>query len=337
MQLRHLNKLVPLLLLLSIGCREPSEPASSSTDVSTGEKRSESPVERSSEEVLVTSEFLQDMGHRLLKGKLSVRKIVPAEVVSPDWRPRRTEIERLRAAKSIVMSGSGFEPWKDRVSLPVSRVVDSSSGYKEQLIRIPDAVTHQHGPDGAHSHAGAVWATWLDPELAAAQLTELEKVLANAAPDQKMDIARAAGPIKAQLKSLGDELDAMKLKLATARMVFVSDAPPVMYLTRRLGLELKYLHWQNPSAPSNEDEAELQALVVQLKEAPSQRIFLLNDRCPKSAEDLCRASGFEVLRIDILEMSPSPTALNEMGSPSDTISRMKQNIEQLKAAISALN
>lgn len=326
------NATAVLCLMVILGCREASEPASPSQNQKGSSD--ESSVEGvHAHDVIVTSEFLRVTGERLLQGKLKLLKIVPETVVSPNWRPRRAEIETLRAAKVIVMNGAGFEPWQDRVSLPGSRVVDSSDGYKDQLIRIPDAVTHQHGPDGAHSHAGYVWATWLDPALAAAQLTEFEKAVAKVAPELRLQMGRETAALKAQLESINQELELLKAGVANSDFMFVADSPAVMYLTRRLGVDLKYLHWQDQEKPTDADREELRTLTSGFAQEKSRRVFLLNERCPETAEGWCREAGFTVVRVDVIESAATPGISSSEAVPTDVIQRLRGNVSRLKSAI----
>lgn len=314
------------MAIIAVGCGP-----SPSSESHTKGKSPDTPGETTSSEVIVTSEFLRQAGTSLAGERLSVRKIVPDSTTSPKWRPKRADIEAMRSAKLIVMNGAGYEPWKDRVSLPDSRVVDSSEGFRDELIRIPDAVTHQHGPDGKHSHAGFVSALWLDPILAAAQLTELEKSLAALMPDQKKQTTTETARMKATLESLNSELEDIRGLIDPSKMVIASDSAAVSYLTRRLGCKLKYLHWEAPDSPTEENKTELQALTKELPVERAQRVFLLNPRCPDDAESWCVEAGFQVARIDLIE-HPAGTGGPNSG---DMMERMQQNLTRLRKAIEA--
>ena len=65
--------------------------------------------------------------------------VVPNETSSPNWSPTVDDAKTMQQARLILVSGAGYEPWKDRVSLPGSRTRDTAAGYYDQLIRIPDA------------------------------------------------------------------------------------------------------------------------------------------------------------------------------------------------------
>ncbi|MFN9721475.1 MAG: metal ABC transporter substrate-binding protein [Planctomycetota bacterium] len=314
-----------MMLILMVGC-SPDPDSNSATSASSA---SGGIGKQQAATVVVTSEFLEQAGQRLAGDEFNVRKIVPDSTTSPRWRPRRSDLEMMRSAELIVMSGAGYEPWKDRVSLPDSRVVDSSSGYRDQLIRIPDAVTHQHGPEGKHSHAGFIAASWMDPDLAAAQLTAIEKAFTVIKPDLKPQFAREASRFRTMLESFSRDLDSLKARCDASKLMVASDSPAVSYLVRRLGLELKYLHWETPETPTDNDRSELQNLVRQLPDRLPQRLFLLNSRCPDSAESWVTDSGFTVARIDLLDAP----GIESTPAGSEWMDRFSLNLSRLKNAI----
>ncbi|MCP5119336.1 MAG: zinc ABC transporter solute-binding protein, partial [bacterium] len=68
--------------------------------------------------------------------------------------PGAEEVAAIQKADLILLQGSGYARWVDTVSLPLSRTVDTTAGFRERYIEIEDAVTHSHGPEGEHSHGG---------------------------------------------------------------------------------------------------------------------------------------------------------------------------------------
>lgn len=171
----HKN-LVLLLLTIVLGCTQPSTSQSTATSNSLA--------------VATTSPMMTEFATRMLENTAKVQLIVPADRPSRDWRPTRTAATELRDANLVVLTGAGWEPWSERVSLAPTRTVDLSETIKQFLIEVPDAVTHQHGPDGAHSHKGFVPHTWLSPQLLLLQLPDLEAAMLKAHPASR-DTIRA--------------------------------------------------------------------------------------------------------------------------------------------------
>ncbi len=310
------NRLALLILLIVIaGCNRSTQP-----------KPNPAAADSKRPEIIVTSDPLMDMTMAIVRDAADVRQIVPVNTTSRDWKPTSAEAGLMQQANLILISGAGYEPWKDRVSLPGSRVRDTAAGYYDQFIRIPDAVSHQHGPDGQHSHPGTVWATWLDPELCIAQLHQVSIQCSRLLPDRKQSIETAEVRLAAQLNSLNSEITAIRERVpeksGNAELTVFSDAPHYQYLARRLGWKLHYLHWSDSESLSDDDR---QALLEAFKmNGDDRKIFLMNSRRSSAAEDFVRESGGIVIRIDLCEFaSPDGNTL---------AARLKQNLQHIRDA-----
>ena len=289
----HLAILLGLCVV--VGCVESSQPSSKKNAIVNSVPR-----------IVVTSEPLLQMTQAIMGDAADVVLVVPEGISSPDWSPTVDDVNIMQQARLIFFSGAGYEPWKDRVSLPGSRTRDTATGYYDQFIRIPDAVKHQHGPDGAHSHPGTVWATWLDPALCAAEAS-----------------------LSAELNSLNALIETINSAANNEALTLFSDAPHYQYLTRRLGWTLNYLHWDLADTISDANRTEL---LDAFKADPSNvltpqnsRIFLLDLRHSTATEDFVRQSGGIVVRIDLCEnASPKVHSLPN---------RLKQNLARIRDAI----
>jgi zinc transport system substrate-binding protein len=229
----------------------------------------------------------------------------------------------MQSARLLLISGAGYEPWRVRVSLPESRLRDTSAGYADQFIRIPDAVVHQHGPDGSHSHSGTVWATWLDPELAASQIQRVADAIGRVSPEHADATQQSAAKLKTQLEGLNQRLVRLRERTAAAPLRVMADGPYYQYLTRRLDWDLQYLHWKEVSDQLADAElAELDALLDQ-NTSGTEAVFLLSAARSDSVADAIRARGLTVVRIDLCEHS-SPAG-------ATLLQRLESNVSRLEA------
>ena len=308
---------VIILSYLINGCAETEQPKAAASKAG----------DRS--QIVVTSEPLLQMTQTLVGDSVASVLVIPRGISSPDWSPSANDARAMQQAALILLSGAGYEPWKDRVSLPRSRVRDTAAGYYDQLIRIPDAVTHQHGPTGSHSHPGTIWATWLDPDLCVAQLHQVSLNCVRLLPDRKQNIETAEAKLAAELNSLNSMIVAIKAAAYDKTLVVYSDAPRYQYLTQRLGWELRYLHWTASASLTNVDRMELQNLLKVETETASagtnRRLFLLDSRHSVEAETFVRDSGFTLIRIDLCESASSES----VSLPR----RLKQNLQTILDAL----
>jgi len=309
-----------ILILLSvvIGCTQSDLPPSPAAAASKGVPR-----------IVVTSQPLLQMTQAIVGDAADVVLVVPADTSSPAWSPTGDDAKTMQQARLIFINGAGYEPWKDRVSLPGSRMRDTAAGYYDQLIRIPDAVKHQHGPEGPHSHPGTVWATWLDPELCAAQLHHVSVHCRRLLPERKLSIEATEAGLSVELNSLNVMIDSIRTAANGEALVVFSDAPHYQYLTRRLGWTLSYLHWDLGDTLTAANRTELLDAFKSNKSGTltqsNRHIFLLDSRHSADTEGFVRKSGGTVVRIDLCETaSPESTPLAD---------RLKQNLQRIRDAI----
>ncbi len=268
--------------------------------------------------VQVTSWPLLEFTRAVAGSDLTVEPAGPRKSLSRLWRPAASSARRMQQANLLLFSGAGYEPWKDRVSLPTSRLVDTSLGYTDQLMRIPDAVVHQHGPSGAHSHPCVVWATWLDPELAMSQLRQVAIACTKLLPQKSAEFAARAARLQAELQAIDDQLVKLAEKKTSEDLQVFGDTPYYLYLTRRLGWNLNYLHWPEESEPvSRSHRDELQQRMA----GHSGGIFLMLAGRDAATADWVESTGLRVIRIDVCEkMSDNGESITE---------RMRSNLLRL--------
>jgi len=303
--------------LLIFGCGDVKD--SSSTDRSSNSTADKNPV------VMVTSQPLFEVADLLAGDHIEVHKITPDNIASRNWKPQKNDVKRLQNADMILISGAGYEPWKDRISLPGSRLKDTAAGYYSEFIRIPDAITHQHGPEGKHAHPGTVWATWLDPELAESQCIRVADLFVELQPAASNEITAALTMIKTQLAKTQELAAEISEKTSAQKITMIGDSPNYHYLTSKLGLEFQYVHWDESQELTSIAKDELTALADKLpKNQP--RFFLLNSLQPESTATFATGVGFTVIRIDLCEYPLQD-------SSNSVFARIHGNFMRLKNAL----
>ena len=79
-------------------------------------------------QIVVTSEPLLQMTQTLVGDSVASVLVISRGISSPDWSPTANDARAMQQAALVLLSGAGYEPWKDRVSLPRSRVRDTEIG-----------------------------------------------------------------------------------------------------------------------------------------------------------------------------------------------------------------
>ncbi len=176
------------------------------------------------------------------------------------WRPAAEEVVAMQEADLIVVNGAGYERWLEDVSLPTSRLVDTTAGSRHRLIALDAALTHSHGTEGDHEHAGTAFTTWLDPTLLIEQARAAAAALERRWPEHAATFGQGLAALEADLEALDAELAAATAGAAEQPVVF--SHPVYQYLEQRYGLAGDSLHWEPGEAPDEARWAELEKLLA---------------------------------------------------------------------------
>ncbi|WP_420863242.1 metal ABC transporter substrate-binding protein [Algirhabdus cladophorae] len=227
---------------------------------------------------------LQYFAQRLVGDAADVVFPVPRDVDPSFWRPAIADISAIQSADLILLNGAGFATWIDRVSLPRSKVVNTTAKIENQFIRT-ESITHSHGEGQEHSHEGTASYTWLDPMLAIAQAEAV------AAAITTRGIA-PADKVEAQLDRLRTDLEALD-KTAVASLgglqniAIIATHPRYQYFARRHGLSIASLEWDAGAMPTQAERADLVTLV----DEKNAQILIWEAEPPAAAFAITRELG----------------------------------------------
>ena len=211
----------------------------------------------------------------------------PPNVDPAFWMPDPETITAYQGADLILLNGADYAKWTAKVSLPRSRLVDTSRGFKDQYIQQPNLTTHSHGPSGQHSHGGTAFTTWLDLDQAAQQAEAIAQALIRKRPEAKEQIERNLEALKADLLGLDARIGDIARRDPDRPLL--ASHPVYQYLARRYRLNLKSVMWEPDEVPSEAQWVELEEM---LKEHPARWMIWEGQPAEKAVGRL-RALGVE--------------------------------------------
>jgi zinc transport system substrate-binding protein len=186
-----------------------------------------------------------------------------AEIVLPEmegdpaeYKPDGEAISRLQTADLVLLNGAGYESWLSWVTLDDDHLLDTSAGFSERLIPLPEDTVHQHGPGGEHSHSGTAFTVWLDPMLAIEQARAIEKGLSELVPKNAQAHGNGLAALVKELEELDQSLAAAFEKVGGEPLLF--SHPVYQYLESRYGLDGVSLHWEPEEEPGTRAWIDLQ-------------------------------------------------------------------------------
>ncbi|MGB5874266.1 MAG: metal ABC transporter substrate-binding protein [Bacteroidota bacterium] len=165
------------------------------------------------------------------------------------WNPDADEIALFQQADLILTNGADYAGWLEKVSLPTSRMVNTSKAFSDSYIELEEGVTHTHGPGGKHEHMGFAFTTWLDFKNALAQAEAVKEAIVKHLPGAKRSLEENFRGLKADLIAL-DEKAAHATAQLTESTLYASH-PVYQYFASGYNLSILSEHWEPGEMPSD--------------------------------------------------------------------------------------
>lgn len=311
--LRTVNHLTAILcfgLLFTLGC-ESRKPEKPSTSVK------KTPILYTT--FYPTAYFAQRIGG----DKIEVVCPCPDGADPANWMPDEKTIKAYQQADLIVINGASFEKWVAKVTLPESRLVNTTKPLEKEFIILKDAVTHTHGPEGEHSHEGIDGHTWLDPVNAKVQAAEIMKALIQYFGAHKETFEQGFAGLAKDLDALDARYKEVSKKLKGRHLM--SSHPSYNYLARRYGWQHEYYLLDPEVVP---DEQTMRRIKESARKHSTQ--FMLWETHPTQAV----AEGMRELGLKNLLFLPCELiGPEELESGQDYLSVMNANLTRLESAL----
>jgi zinc transport system substrate-binding protein len=174
------------------------------------------------------------------------------------WMPSPSIIADYQNADLILLNGASYAKWTRTVSLPPSKLVHTSSSFRDQTIDVQEGLTHSHGPSGEHIHEGTAFTTWLDPQLAISQATAIHAELISQRPQYEDEFNQGYELLIEDLEEIDTEIMALVEQKRELPLLF--SHPVYQYFTRRYALNAESVHWEPSEMPSEAMWDEFAAL-----------------------------------------------------------------------------
>ncbi len=266
--------------------------------------------------VYTTNYPLAYFAERIAGDAADVRFPAPPGVDPAYWEPETSVIEAYQQADLVLLNGAGYEKWVERATLAASRLVNTSAAFEADYIPLKDAVTHSHGPEGQHTHAGFAFTTWLDPHLAQRQAEAIREALMRLMPERAADFEENLRALAADLAGLDRELK----RITAGGRPLLASHPVYQYLERRYGLDLVSFHWEPDQMPAPGEWRRLERL---LKRRPA-RLMLWEAEPLEEVRNRLAGYGVVVVVFDACANRPAQ---------GDFLTVMRENLARLERAL----
>jgi zinc transport system substrate-binding protein len=295
------------IVMLTAGCGGESERGEAARTVRDDDRLS----------VYVVNYPLRYFAERIGGDLVRVEFPAPPEVDPALWMPEAAIVAAYQAADVILLNGAGYAGWVDKVTLPDSKLVDTSESARDRYLEVDDVVVHSHGPEGGHNHGSLAFTTWLDPTLAVEQARAVRDAFAAARPERADALGERFDSLQGELVELDRRIG--EIVSAGADRPLLGSHPVYQYLAQRYGLDLESVHFEPDEFPDQQGWRELREL---LAEHPARWMLWEGQPLGRTADRL-RELGVESVVFDPCGNVP------EAGGFLDV---MRGNVESLERA-----
>jgi zinc transport system substrate-binding protein len=209
--------------------------------------------------VLVVNYPLQYFAERIGGEFVDVKFPAPPDVDPAFWMPDPQTVAEYQQAALILLNGADYAKWIERVSLPQTKLVNTSDAFHDRFLTMERVVTHAHGPGGEHAHAGTAFTTWIDLSQATEQAKAIKVAFVKTALGPQDELTAHYESLARDLRELDDAI--VSLTEGHSDLALVASHPVYDYFARRYRLNLKSVLWEPDSAPNNRDWAVLLELL----------------------------------------------------------------------------
>jgi len=258
---------------------------------------------------------------RIAEDLVEVECFCPPDADPAFWTPDDQTVARMQKADLIVVNGANFEKGLAKITLPETRIVDTTKPLEDEFIVLEGTTTHSHGPGGSHSHEGVDGHTWLDPINAKIQAEQIRNALAARRPAHAETLERGYAALAQDLDALDVRLK--RLSANIGEEMLLCSHPAYNYIARRYGWRLTTYLLDPETMPDDETFATIKA---NLGEQPAR--LMLWEAAP--TEEI--AARFESeLAVKSVVFSPCESLEPaEIAAGATFTAEMSENIDRLE-------
>jgi ABC-type Zn uptake system ZnuABC Zn-binding protein ZnuA len=230
-------------------------------------------------QVVATTTQVADFARVVGGDRVRVTSLIKPNVDAHDYEPSPADLDAVARADVVLRNGVGLEDWLDDTI--------ESSGFTGPVVDTSQGVALRQGEGGPDPHI------WQNPRNAQRMAANVERALAQAAPDAATRFRANLAAYDRELRDLDAEAARQIDSLANKKLVTNHDA--FGYYVDRYGLELV-----GSVIPSFDTSAELSGrdvrdLVAKIRATKVKAVFTEQSLPPKTAETIAAEAGVKVV------------------------------------------
>ncbi|MDX2445417.1 MAG: metal ABC transporter substrate-binding protein [Bacteroidales bacterium] len=270
-------------------------------------------------DLVVVNYPLKYFAERIGGDQVEVQFLAPGDTDPAYWTPDDETVTAFQQADMILLNGAGYAQWFNKVTLPPSKLINTTFSVQDKYIEMSEQATHTHGPEGKHAHSELAFTTWLDPGLAIAQADAIRKALSKELPGKSGYFNARFLSLAGDLQKIDSAIVALTTQVQDEPLIF--SHPIYQYFEKHYALHGKSVHWEPNQFP---DRVMLKDLEEILIEHPAEWMVWESEPLTQTIDKL-KEYGIGIIVFDPSGNTPVK---------GDYISVMEQNIHNLQMAFS---
>jgi zinc transport system substrate-binding protein len=227
--------------------------------ISCGTSKKEKEVKNETFKVVAVNYPLHYFAERIAGDFIQLDFPIPKDVDPAYWIPKEEALNVYQNADLILANGADYAKWMNNVSLPASRIINTSASVNDKLIEVQTGESHSHGADGEHVHTGFAFTTWLNFEIAQSQALAIKKALLNKLPENKDKIESNFAKLNDELKQLNASMKSIGQQLHDYGII--GSHPVYQYLSQAYHLHVHSVHFEPHEMPTHDQWHDFDHLV----------------------------------------------------------------------------
>ena len=254
--------------------------------------------------------FAQRIGGELIQLEYPIE----AGVDPAYWIPDDEALTVYQSADILLANGADYAKWMNNVSLPASRIINTSLSMEEKYIPLKDVSTHSHGPEGEHEHTGFAFTTWLNFQIAVAQAESVKEIIGSRLPESKEEIENNYISLRKELLALDKYMKEVSNEIGEQNII--GSHPVYQYLSEAYGLNIQSVHFEPDEMPSEDQWKEFDKLL----DHNSTTVMLWEDEPMPEVKEILNKKGVQVAVFNPCGNQPES---------SDFMDTMNKNIKSI--------
>jgi len=261
-------------------------------------------------------EFAQQVG----QDKVHVLLLVPQGVEPHDWEPTIQDVQQMQNSDLIIINGLGFENWVEKLKVMnyQGKILDTSAdiSYKNPILEKTNVIQNNSSSNKKNFGDPHIW---LNPVLAKIQVQSIANEFSKLDPQNEVFYQKNAQMYNDKLDDLHEKI---QNDLSTCNRDFITFHDAFSYFAEEYDLN------QHTIISSNDPHLEptgktLENVISIAREQNIKIIFTEETTNPKISNVIAKEISGKVLVLSPIEISDD----------GNYISRMNQNLENLKEAL----